>query len=98
MNLSSLTPKQLRQSGIKTSVCHWRYLKGDSFLYPRQYLMVEKATRDIDPRGGETLVIVTAKDGKTYAGKAICSKEDNFCYRRGVNIALGRLNEVEKIN
>lgn len=94
MNLSSLTPKQLRQTGFKTSVCHFRYLNGDSFLYPRQYLVVENATRDINPRGGKTLVTVTTPEGKSYSGAAVCSREDNFCYRRGVSIALGRLKEV----
>ena len=41
-------------------------------------------------KGGATICIMTAKDGSVWTATAYCSHSDNFSYRRGRDISLGR--------
>jgi len=40
-------------------------------------------------KGGCTICDLTI-NGNTYTARAFCSHSDNFCYRRGRDISLGR--------
>lgn len=44
------------------------------------------------PKGGATRVILVLDDGTEVKGFALCSMADNFSYKIGRNIALGRAN------
>lgn len=46
---------------------------------------------NFDPRGGSTAAYIYDKDGKLLAeGFSFCSDEDNFNYKLGRDIAIGR--------
>ena len=50
-----------------------------------------KGRKDFVPEvhGGKTVVIVVIGDTE-YVGVALCSGKDQFCYKTGYKIALGR--------
>ena len=58
----------------------YAYVRGDGFA-----LTCPPASR-----GGRVDCTITAPDGKVYMGQAKCSCSDNFCYKTGREIALGR--------
>jgi len=71
-----LTVKRLRELGFQIEVRHDR-----------------KYDEDVDavsPLGGETHVTMTAPNGKTLEGHAVCSDQDNYCKREGVTYCLER--------
>lgn len=72
------TVESLRKEGYRVAVMHER---------------LEDANRNILPRGGTTLVLVSPPDrpSKTYFSFAYCSDKDNYNKKVGVSIALGRL-------
>lgn len=94
LNLSGLSVWQLRKAGYKVSVSHLRYTVAE-FLNKRPPLRhaLDIPKGLIHPCGGKTIVKVKEPGGIEYQGEALCSKEDNFCKRRGVRIALARLEE-----
>ena len=102
LNLSNLTVQKLRAEKIKVKVNHSRLVTvisngtvKESIMPKYEIYALKKSgtSHIIHPRAGQTEVTVTV-NGKDYYGKAVCSKDDNFCYRRAVSIALGRLTEV----
>jgi hypothetical protein len=93
-----MTVKELRQAKNKVRVIHYRYLevnddenKARLDLFPRFELKEKHTLKDVSPRGGKTVIQVSYTNGKEYSAEAVCSLKDNFCYRRGVIIALGRI-------
>ena len=93
------TVRDLRREGHKVRVTHYRILHGVEV--PRHTLKQTKNLQFVSVRGGKTVLDITTIDGQNYRTFADCSKKDNFCYRRGVQIALGRFfNEYEsqKVN
>lgn len=102
LNLSNSTIEQLRKSGIKCRVTHKRIIFApiengklkESLLSKFEILQMKKARLPytVMPRGGTCIVEVDYNGGK-YFGIAKCSKDDNYCYRRGVKISLGRLEK-----
>lgn len=94
MNLSTQTVETLRKSGYKVRVKHYRYYAYNKTVSKIQKLM---AIREIEgkkrhSKGGLTIVEIDGPQG-SFVGKAICSRNDNFCYKTGVKIALGRMEE-----
>ena len=62
-----------------------RYFRGDGFVEGIKFPPTSK--------GGETRCVMIAPDGERYFGSASCSCADNFCYRTGREIALGRASK-----
>ena len=99
LNLSSLSVWQLRKAGYKVSVEHSRYTVAEFFTKrPPLRHQSDIPKGFIAPQGGKTVVRVREPGGIEYEGVALCSKEDNFCKRRGVFMALGRLERLERQN
>jgi len=48
----------------------------------------------VRPRGGATVVFIERADEEWLWGVAACSLQDNFCKKRGVQIAKGRANSM----
>jgi hypothetical protein len=80
--------KELRQSGYKIKVEHFRQIGPKKFVpYSR------KIKGDIKPKGGFTVVTVTNPIGETSKAVAYCSEQDQFCYKTGAQLALSRAME-----
>jgi len=47
-------------------------------------------------KGGKTVCRAILDDGTEYVAEAYCSFSDNFCYKRGRQIAMGRLKKQLK--
>jgi len=61
------------------------------FVYSRNRGFVSGKHWKPHPRGGETIAYIMDDEGRVVAsGVATCSLSDNFNYRRGREIALGR--------
>lgn len=71
------TVETLRKQGFKVAVFHRRRYN-------------HKLVQPLLPYGGKTEVVVTDLEGNTATGKARCSKEDAYCKKTGVRIALDR--------
>jgi hypothetical protein len=85
------TVEQLRKSGYKVKVEHYRTNKGQIVQYSK------KTKGKVDPKGGLTVVTVTTPSGRTLKSNATCHQNDVFSYKVGVKIALGRvLNRAEE--
>ena len=92
LNLSTFSVWQLRKAGYKVSVEHSRYTVSEFFTKrPPLRHQTEIPKGLIAPCGGKTVVRVREPGGIEYEGSSLCSREDNFCKRRGVFMALGRL-------
>ena len=80
-----MNTKELRQANHKVKIEHYRYnLRGQLISYSR------KTKGGISQKGGITIATVTSPDGEFAKGVAECSKEDQFSYYDGAEIALGR--------
>lgn len=73
------TVKELRQSGYKIKVIHYR-LYVDKFDY----------NEGISAKGGRTELLLMSPEGIQIKAEAKCSPKDNYCRKTGVAIALGR--------
>ena len=58
-----------------------RYFRGEGFQ--------TTPAKGARPKGGATVCNITA-NGKQWSARAYCSHSDNFCYKRGRDISLGR--------
>jgi hypothetical protein len=66
-------------------------LRGDRAPYLLTARKAKLVNAEIFPRGGRTIVTLVDEWGEAVArGEARCSDLDNFCRRRGREIALGR--------
>ena len=67
-----------------------RYFRGDGFAVNKSYAPLSK--------GGATSCTITALDNtQKWSATAYCSYSDNFCYKIGREIALGRAKkQLEK--
>jgi hypothetical protein len=50
---------------------------------------VNQDTNEVNPKGGQTVCAIKI-DGNEYIGLAFCSREDNFCKKKGRKIAMLR--------
>jgi hypothetical protein len=100
MNKSNMTIEALRKDGNKVRVKHYRYTNMARGVSKKQILhpLREIAGPARHSKGGLTIIEIDAKNGSSYVGKAECSRHDNFCYKTGVKIALGRLEEKNKFD
>lgn len=72
-----MTVHELRKSGYKVRVLHYRNGKSMCFW-------------EDDPKGGETVVQITTPDGRELEGCAKCSDKDLYNKKIGVKVAIGR--------
>ena len=77
--------EHLKDAGFNVYIEHFRNFYGEPERYYRRGLRVLNP----DTKGGATIVRLE-KRGGTFIGIAICSDEDNYCYKLGVQIALER--------
>lgn len=89
---------QLRDSGLKVRVHHRRLYKGQTQpLTRKEYEDMNTGTpycKAVLPRGGITEISVTTPEGKEVEASAACSAKDAFSRKKGVTIAVGRLNKL----
>ena len=92
---SGMTVEQLRKAGNKVRVIHSRYNANDVKNLSKRKLCLIPAYvmkgEDMNPLGGKTFIQLTSVDGKEYVGVSECSLKDAFNRKRGVEIAIGRL-------
>lgn len=96
INLSHKTVAQLRQENYRVRVIHYRHLKhddGERVMFVPLY-EIQNRSKCL-PHGGKTEIFVTAPDGKEFFGHAGCVLTDPFNRKMGVQIALGRLIELQ---
>jgi hypothetical protein len=89
--MKNATVHNLRKQGIKVRVIYWRYLSDDIRKEPAPLYFIKRYSlqQKISPKGGNVCVTLT-NNGKDYIGKSVCSKEEPFEKRLGLNKALGR--------
>ena len=81
---------QYRKNGYKVCVNHLRPVPGQVGYVPYS----RKTKGPVLSRGGITHVSISTPEGDHhFAGGAECGRKDNFCYRMGVQIALGRIEK-----
>lgn len=83
---------KLREVGYKVHIEHYRYMRnefGKATMNPI-FLVHSHARKDFMPNGGKTQVILHRDGEPNLIGEAICSKKENFEYKKGVAIALCR--------
>lgn len=83
------TVRNLRQSGFKVRVSHYRYVEGWPDYLLSKEIREEGMGNFALSKGGKTSIELT-KDGIDAKGEAICSPKDNYNRKLGVKIALGR--------
>lgn len=100
------TIHELRKQGNKLRITHYRWVKRWMNLDGETAPKFERVTkeqkkakifRDILPLGGETVIDLTDKVGRSWCAKASCSDKDPFNRRVGIQIALGRIAKQMEI-
>ncbi len=91
------TVASLRKKGWKVRVYHYREEK--EILFKVSHTAYYTKETILDPKGGRTEVSLITPDGRTSKGIAVCDKQDNYCRKEGVRIALERaLKNLEEQN
>jgi hypothetical protein len=86
----NFTIAQLRKKGYKVQVLHSRPI-----VYQQR---VDGSVRVFAPKGGVTVINITAPDGSVVTGAARCSEKETWNRKMGNQIALGRaLNQLTDI-
>ena len=86
--LMNKTVKELRQSGYKVKIIHFR----EEGFTKHEFC----GTPKILAKGGRTELLLMSPEGIQIKAEAKCSNRDNYCRRTGVAISLGRaLKELE---
>ena len=91
-----ITIANLRKAGHKVGVrherqCSWRIPS----VTDAELNGLTLPSRSINPVGSSTTVTIDTLCGSHYEGKAVCSVEDNYNKKVGVQIALGRCGILE---
>lgn len=95
LNLSKQTIEQLRKSGNKVKIHHYRHVKqDDGSILENVPLMDIQNKNKVTSKGGKTELFVTTKEGKNYKSVTFCNPRDSFNYKLAVRIGLGRLEET----
>lgn len=82
------TVEQLRKSGYKVRVTHFRQSLFDGKLWNRN--LFEGNPHLISTRGGKTVVEITTPNLENVKGEAVCSKNDTFNRKTGLYTAISR--------
>lgn len=98
--------QELKNKGYRVSLTTRRYMVGES-KSERITELRNRISRQsflfgggggIDPRGGETDVLVITPKGQVLRGSSVCSRKDNFNRKLGNEIALYRALSQEDPN
>jgi len=92
MNLSNKTVEWLRKNNYKVKIHHYRVKSNDLSKHFSLKDITDSSL--INGKGGKTQVFLTSLDKKEYVGTSYCNGNDNFNYKLGVKIALGRLQKI----
>jgi hypothetical protein len=98
------TIHQLRKEGLKVKVTHLRCFVNTTFNNKLKDVRIVHPLTQTDknytlfPRGGETIICITDKNGNDYIGYSRCSIADAYVKRQGINRALGRAYQVYLVN
>lgn len=90
------TVKQLRQAGYKVRVMHYRHVSGEENPISTYYIRLESKHDNLQavlPYGGITIVTIKLPIDDRFeeiVGIAECSRKEQFSYKTGLNIAIGR--------
>lgn len=98
---TNLSVHELRKNGYRVYVQHFRVVKSlcpksgkvvSKFIpYAKKHKELLVASHEfLSPFGGLTSIEIQKGDSYFQAATAECSEKDHFCYKRGVQIALGR--------
>lgn len=98
------TVKQLRHAGYKVRVMHYRHTPSDKDPISIYWIKAESRHNDLRtvlPYGGITVVTIglpmSDETADEFEGVAECSRKEQFAYKFGVNIAVGRaIQKIEK--
>lgn len=82
--------EELNKQGYKIRRTHYRRLRGVNGLFKDYAIRELKIGRQIEPRGGKTVVKLTSPKGNRAEGEAICCESDCYNRNEGVRIALVR--------
>jgi hypothetical protein len=94
------TIKELRQSGWKVRVTHFRYFDfGNGFLclHNVRELKDERGCYSVSPgsHGGKTIVELRNPDGVEFTGESVCSLVDAFNRKEGIVRAIVRALDIK---
>lgn len=90
------TIQALEDQGFRVRINHDRVIDGQ--LFAMSTVRRKGWTSRIEPRGGATRVELLKNDVSAAVAIATCSLRDNFNYRRGREIALGRcVKQLEEL-
>lgn len=94
--------EKLRAAGYKVRIHHHRLYRADGKVVEASPFEVRNGLVKVDDptqplaHGGKTVVELTTPNGVNTTTEAQCSDKDNFCYKVGAAVALGRaLKNVE---
>lgn len=89
--------KMMLPEGVKIEYAHYRVprnrgsAKGEPPFFSLYRYYRDKDKMKPNEKGGKTICYIRDPNGNNIAvGEATCSMSDNFCYRIGREIALGR--------
>jgi hypothetical protein len=97
---------ELRKQGYKVRVTHHRYVSHDPDFHYVQLVRLTKEDKKLRkythilPKGGYTNLEVTAEfktDKPTHSTNAICSSQDAFNRKFGLQLCLNRLRLMHAI-
>lgn len=91
--MNTPTVKELRQSNHKVRIQRYRpYVVGPAVVYmDDNNARINGLTKDeVFQRGGITIASIRKPDGEEVCGESICSLDDPFVKRAGVEIAIAR--------
>jgi hypothetical protein len=94
------TIKELRQSGWKVRVTHFRYFDfGNGFLclHNVRELKDERGNYSVSPdsHGGKTIVELRNPEGVEFKGESLCSRSDAFNRKEGIARAIVRALDIK---
>jgi len=82
---------QLRSKGYRVKVQHKRVDRFNDSMKCRHEFEDGSYSKSVSPTGGETYVIIKNPSGTLLvSASSTCSKNDQYCRKVGLSIALGR--------
>lgn len=98
----------LRQNGYNVRVLHTRraqYIEKTkegfevkTSMFPMKIIRNGRAsgTHTLLAKGGKTEVRITDPKGRVFESETLCSKKENYSYKRGLDVCLGRIEKAMK--
>lgn len=99
-----MTVEELRAAGYKVRIHHHRLWRADGKIVEASPFEVKNGLIKVDnpaqplAHGGKTILELTTPNGVTVTKSAECSLKDNFCYKTGVAVTIGRALKAIGVN